>query len=77
MGFFLQVFNDSHFLLNNFPHICLECLFHMDNHIDLVGTVKFVEKLVNQKTLVKKALAFFGSKSVLSIFQMFITKFKS
>ena len=59
MVFVLQVFNDSHFLLNNFPHICLKCLFHMDNHIDLVGTVKFVEKLVNQKTLVKKGTCFF------------------
>ena len=24
---------------------CFKCIFHMDNHIDLVGTVLFVEQI--------------------------------
>ena len=29
---------------------CLECLFHMDNHMDQVGTVTFVERISRQNS---------------------------
>ena len=42
---------------------CLKCLFHMDNHIDLVGTVTFVERISwgngTSENIWKKSLAFF------------------
>ena len=47
--FFLQVFHNSSFLLEKLStHLtmhCLKCLFHIINHIDLVGTVTFVERI--------------------------------
>ena len=47
MALYLQVLGDSMFFLEIFPtHFtmhCPKCLFHMDNHIDQVGNVMFVE----------------------------------
>ena len=49
---FLEVLCDSHFLLIFFPHRltvhCHKCIFHMNNTTDLVGTVKFVERISYQ-----------------------------
>ena len=60
--FFARVLQFSFFIEQLFTHLtmhCLKFLLHIDNHIDLVDTVTFVDRISgqNQKTLVKKANA--------------------
>ena len=46
---FFQVFRDSLYFLEIFTTLltmqCPKCLFHMNNHIDQVGYVTFVERI--------------------------------
>ena len=61
--FFLSIPWFSFFYWKTFHTFDNECLFHMDNHIDLVGSVTFVEKISWQKgtleNIIKKGTYFF------------------
>ena len=76
----MQVFHGSNFFLEIFLKYlimhCLKCLFHIDDHINLVGSGMFVETLSrwNGTSENKKALDFLGSQSEISITQTYLTK---
>ena len=80
------MFCDSCFFLKYFftllTLLCLNCLFHMNNHIDLAVCVMFVEivsglNIKSKNIQEKKHQIFFGVRLEFSTFQTYFTKYKT